>query len=148
MESNLFIKSYKTEGNKVKDIQFYGDWVIETGGGGSSEVIVGTTDGINSGTIPSGITATFTVVNDNSYKVRFWNKTGARVIVYRINGDDDYSLTINNNYYADFCGTKDGTGDIKELRLAIQKYNSSSNGDIIGYVYADYENGITEKGDN
>lgn len=85
MESNLFIKSYKTEGNKVKDIQFYGDWVIETGGDGSSEVVVGTTDGINSGTIPSGITATFTVVTDNSYKVVFWNKTGARVIVYRIN---------------------------------------------------------------
>ena len=37
MESNLFIKSYKTEGNKITDLQFYGDMEIDIGGGGSSE---------------------------------------------------------------------------------------------------------------
>lgn len=31
MESNLFIKSYRMEGDKVKDIDFYGDWVIDAG---------------------------------------------------------------------------------------------------------------------
>lgn len=31
MESNLFIKSYKAEGNKITDIEFYGDWELETG---------------------------------------------------------------------------------------------------------------------
>ena len=30
-EANLFIKSYRMEGNKVKDIDFYGDWVIDAG---------------------------------------------------------------------------------------------------------------------
>ena len=144
MDANLFIKSYKTEGNKVKEIEFNGDWVIETGGG-SSEAVVGTTDGINSGTLADGITATFTTANDNVYKVRFWNRTGYRILVYRIDGYDDHSLIINNNYYADFWGTKGGTDDIKELRLAVQKYNGKRNGEFIGYVYADYDNGITVK---
>ena len=30
-EANLFIKSYRMEGDKVKDIDFYGDWVIDAG---------------------------------------------------------------------------------------------------------------------
>ena len=147
MDANLFIKSYKTEGNKVKEIEFNGDWVIETGGG-SSEVVVGTTDGINSGTLVDGITATFSIANDNVYKVRFWNRTGYRILVYRIDGYDDYSLIISNNHYADFWGTKDGTDDIKELRLAVQIYNGKRNGNFIGYVYADYDNGITVKENN
>ena len=148
MDANLFIKSYKTEGNKVKEIEFNGDWVIETGGG-SSEVVVGTTDGINSGTLVDGITATFYTANDNVYKVRFWNRTGYRILVYRIDGYDDYSLIISNNRYADFWGTKNGDGgDIKELRLAVQKYTGQRNSDLIGYVYADYENGINVKENN
>lgn len=31
MEANLFIKNWKSEGNKIKDIQFYGDWEIDIG---------------------------------------------------------------------------------------------------------------------
>lgn len=141
MDANLFIKSYKTEGNKVKEIEFNGDWVIETGGG-SSEV-VGTTDGINSGTLADGITTTFIIANDNVYKVRFWNRTGYRILVYRIDGYDDYSLIMGNNSHADLWGTKGGNADI--LRLAVQVYNGQRNGDFIGYVYADYDNGITVK---
>lgn len=33
MESNLFIKSYKAEGNKITDLQFYGDMEIDIGSG-------------------------------------------------------------------------------------------------------------------
>lgn len=32
MEANVFIKSIKTEGNRIKDIQFYGDWTIDLAG--------------------------------------------------------------------------------------------------------------------
>ena len=142
MDANLFIKSYKTEGNKVKEIEFNGDWVIETGGG-SSEVVVVTTEGIKSGTLADGITAIFTIANDNVYKVTFWNRTGYRILVYRIDGYDDYSLIMGNNSHADFWGTKEGNADI--LRLAVQKYNGQRNLDFIGYVYADYDNGITVK---
>lgn len=35
MEANTFIKSVEVEGNKIKDIKFYGDWEISTAGGGS-----------------------------------------------------------------------------------------------------------------
>lgn len=40
MEANLFIKSYKAEGNKIKDLQFYGDMEVDVGsgsGGGGSD---------------------------------------------------------------------------------------------------------------
>lgn len=40
MEANLFIKSYKAEGNKIKDLQFYGDMEVDVGsgsGGGSDK---------------------------------------------------------------------------------------------------------------
>ena len=36
MEANLFIKKYKTEGNKIKDLQFYGDMEVDIGGGSGS----------------------------------------------------------------------------------------------------------------
>ena len=35
MEANTFIKSVEVEGNKIKDIKFYGDWEVATAGGGS-----------------------------------------------------------------------------------------------------------------
>ena len=31
MDTNLYIKSFKTEGNKITDIKFNGDWEIEAG---------------------------------------------------------------------------------------------------------------------
>lgn len=36
MEANTFIKSVEVEGNKIKNIKFYGDWEIQTAGGSSS----------------------------------------------------------------------------------------------------------------
>lgn len=36
MEANTFIKSVEVEGNKIKNIKFYGDWEVQTSGGGSS----------------------------------------------------------------------------------------------------------------
>ena len=36
MDANIFIKSVTAEGNKIKDIQFYGDWEINLGESGST----------------------------------------------------------------------------------------------------------------
>ena len=36
MEANTFIKSVEVEGNKIKNIKFYGDWEVQTAGGSSS----------------------------------------------------------------------------------------------------------------
>ena len=52
MEANLFIKSYRAEGNKVKDIQFYGDWEIDVGDDGKRYVNV---NAITSNCAPTGI---------------------------------------------------------------------------------------------
>ena len=32
-ESNLFVKSFKSKGNKITDIKFFGDWQMEIGSG-------------------------------------------------------------------------------------------------------------------
>lgn len=43
METNLFIKSAKIDNSKISDINFYGDWEIDLGGGSGegSEIQVG-----------------------------------------------------------------------------------------------------------
>ena len=33
MEANLFIKNAEVEGNKIKNIEFYGDWEVDMSGG-------------------------------------------------------------------------------------------------------------------
>ena len=38
MEANTFIKSVEVEGNKIKNIKFYGDWEISTAGGSGPTV--------------------------------------------------------------------------------------------------------------
>ena len=38
MEANTFIKSFEVEGNKIKNIKFYGDWEISTAGGSGPSV--------------------------------------------------------------------------------------------------------------
>lgn len=59
MESNLFIKSYKAQGKKITDIEFYGDWEINVGSsGGPVEVEYETIDMLKSGLLPYGVTMT------------------------------------------------------------------------------------------
>ena len=38
MEANLEIKNATVEGNKIKDIEFYGDWEVEVGGGSGEKI--------------------------------------------------------------------------------------------------------------
>jgi hypothetical protein len=52
MEANLLIKSYRAEGNKVKDIQFYGDWELEIGGEKTQYIDV---NAMSHGIAPTGI---------------------------------------------------------------------------------------------
>jgi hypothetical protein len=41
MDANVFIKNVTTEGNKIIDIQFNGDWEIDLGSGTNTEIVVG-----------------------------------------------------------------------------------------------------------
>ena len=41
MEANTFIKSVEVEGNKIKDIEFYGDWQLDMGSGNSGAISFG-----------------------------------------------------------------------------------------------------------
>ena len=82
MESNLFVKSYKTQGNKITDIEFYGDWEIDVGGGSPVEVEYDYIGAMTNPTLPYGITwkkekesdrrvhFTFSNASDKSYIMR------------------------------------------------------------------------------
>lgn len=87
MESNLFIKSYKAEGNKITDLQFYGDMEIDIGSGGGSEptynVDVNPVNILAFNTLPFGLYIEKTKVNASGY-IQELKVTNLTKITYRI----------------------------------------------------------------
>lgn len=100
MEANLIIKSYKTEGNKITDLQFYGDMEIDIGG--SSEptykVDIKPVKIMAFNTLPFGLYIEKTKVLSNGY-IQELKVTNLAKIPYRIH------MTTNVN-------NKGGTFDI------------------------------------
>ena len=101
MESNLFIKSYKAEGNKITDLQFYGDMEIDIGSGGGSEptykVDINPVNIMKFNTLPFGLYIEKTKVT-NGY-IQELKVTNLAKIPYRIH----MTMNVNN---------KGGTYDI------------------------------------
>lgn len=87
MESNLFIKSYKAEGNKITDLQFYGDMEIDIGSGGGSEptykVDVNPVNILAFNTLPFGLYIEKTKVFSSGY-IQELKVTNLAKIPYRI----------------------------------------------------------------
>lgn len=87
MESNLFIKSYKAEGNKITDLQFYGDMEIDIGSGGGSEptykVDVKPVNILAFNTLPFGLYIEKTKVLSSGY-IQELKVTNLAKIPYRI----------------------------------------------------------------
>jgi len=77
MDTNLFIKSYKTDGNKVTDIQFYGDWELEIGGEKTQYIDV---NAMSHGIAPTGIDYLDT---STATSFKFKNNTG-RTVYFRV----------------------------------------------------------------
>lgn len=95
METNLIIKSYKAEGNKITDLQFYGDMEIDIGSGGGSEsnykVDINPVNIITSDTLPFGLYIEKTKVSAAGY-IRELKVTNLTKITYRIH------MTMNVNH--------------------------------------------------
>ena len=88
METNLFIKSAKIDNNKISDINLYGDWEIDLGGGGSGEgsgILVG--DGKPFITDTQDSTVSIKSVTASSFAIK---------IMYR-------KLNAGRKYYRIFC---------------------------------------------
>ena len=96
MESNLFIKSYKAEGNKITDLQFYGDMEIDIGSGGGSEptykVDIKPVNIMAFNTLPFGLYIEKTKVSASGY-IQELKVTNLAKIPYRIH----ITMNVMNN---------------------------------------------------
>ena len=123
-EANLFIKSYKTDGNKITDIQFYGDWEMEMGGG-TTEVELPC---LSHNVAPTG----FNYVENGSTttKMYFKNATGGKLYYSIIdNGasspNQSVKASMSNNGVASFVPTTE---------MAIGIYSDSLLKHLVGYI--------------
>lgn len=88
MESNLFIKSYKTEGNKITDIKFNGDWEIDVGGPTELVPKYVETRPLNGDLFPYGVT-----LERSSEPV----SGGGTKFTYKIINNSPWTYYISNN---------------------------------------------------
>ena len=80
MEANLFIKSYKAEGKKIKDLQFYGDMEIDIGGGPVAVEYEYVGD-VTSPLLPFGVTWEKNKPDSNHLEVKFVNASDKTYIL-------------------------------------------------------------------
>lgn len=121
--ANLFIESYKTEGNKVVDLQFAGDAEIEVGGVREVDMPC-----LSHNVAPTG----FNYVENGSTttKMYFKNQTGSKLYYSIIdNGasspNQSTKVGMTNNYTASFVPT---------IEMAIGLYSDSELKHLVGYI--------------
>lgn len=117
MEANLFIKSYKAEGNKIRDLQFYGDMEIDLGG--DTATLIPTyieTRPFTENTLPYGvhvtsitvdedssigyITETIKVRNDAPWGYYFIGKTKSKLVKIEVPANKSCEFEIRTRKYA------------------------------------------------
>ena len=88
METNLIIKSFKTDGDEIKDIEFYGDVELDTSNGSDGfEVEYKPVSSIALDTLPYGVSV---VVGDVEYDETYNNWT----FKFRNAGPCNYLISI------------------------------------------------------
>lgn len=142
METNLFIKSAKVDHNKISDINFYGDWEIDLGGGGSGEgsgILVG--DGKTFITDTQDTVVSIRYVKASSFAIKImYRKLNAGRCYYRIqcikykNGDSYSTYTESNytNYSFDVKTFNNKPADIDNMTIM---FFSEAGDYICGYKY-------------
>ena len=121
--ANLFIESYKTEGNKVVDLQFAGDAEIEVGGVREIDMPC-----LTHNVAPTGFN--YVVNGSTATKMYFKNQTGNKIYYSIIdNGSSSLSqsvkISVNNNSTVSFVPTGE---------MAIGLYSDSALKHLIGYI--------------
>ena len=97
MDTNLYVKSFKTEGNKITDIKFNGDWEIEAGNaGGPVEVEYEAIDMMKSGLMPYGVTVSIRQGSTSAYRVySFENASDIRYVLRTSNNNQGKSYYLD-----------------------------------------------------
>ena len=121
--ANLFIESYKTEGNKVVDLQFAGDAEIEVGGVREIDMPC-----LTHNVAPTGFN--YVVNGSTATKMYFKNQTGNKIYYSIIdNGSSSLSqsvkISVNNNSTVSFVPTGE---------MAIGLYSDTALKHLIGYI--------------
>ena len=121
--ANLFIESYKTEGNRVVDLQFAGDAEIEVGGVREIDMPC-----LTHNVAPTGFN--YVVNGSTATKMYFKNQTGNKIYYSIIdNGSSSLSqsvkISVNNNSTVSFVPTGE---------MAIGLYSDSALKHLIGYI--------------
>lgn len=123
MEANLIIKSFKTDGNKITDLQFAGD--VEVDIGGVQEIDMPC---LSHNVAPTG----FNYIENGSTatKMYFKNQTGNKIYYSIIdNGSSSLSqsvkISVNNNSTVSLVPT---------IEMAIGLYSDSALKHLIGYI--------------
>ena len=123
MEANLIIKSFKTDGNKITDLQFAGD--VEVDIGGVQEIDMPC---LSHNVAPTG----FNYIENGSTatKMYFKNQTGEKLYYSIIdNGssspNQSTKVGMANNYTASFVPT---------IEMAIGLYSDSALKHLVGYI--------------
>lgn len=121
MDANLYIKSFKTEGNRITDIKFFGDWGIDVGNtGGPVEVEYEAIDMMKSGLMPYGVTVSTRQGSTSAYRVySFENASDIRYVLRTSSNNQgksyyldpgtvlDVELNILTNAWSFFLLTED-----------------------------------------
>lgn len=121
--ANLFIESYRTEGNKVVDLQFAGDAEIDIGGVREIDMPC-----LTHNVAPTGFN--YVVNGSTATKMYFKNQTGNKIYYSIIdNGSSSLSqsvkISVNNNSTVSFVPTGE---------MAIGLYSDSALKHLIGYI--------------
>ena len=82
MDTNVYIKDYKSNGNKIVDVNFWGDWELEKSDGVDKHL-----EGITGDVIPDGVQVSYSLVNGDKVW-SYTNNTGKRL----------YALMYNRSY--------------------------------------------------
>lgn len=106
MEANLFIKNAKLEGNKVKEIEFFGDWEIDTSQ--DRDIFI---KSLTRNVLPEDITLVtptygrrFRFKNNSAnktYYIRFLDATNTNITTTITTFSPGYSAQIANLYQGD-----------------------------------------------
>lgn len=128
MESNLFIKNYSSNGNKITDIQFYGDMEIDVGGGPIG-VEYEYVNKITPPMLPYGVTMN-KEVRSGKLHVTFTNTSTTKYVVRAYQNNLGSSLYLDPESEADFTFSTTSTLSKYLYYLLSEDLNT-----IVGFIY-------------
>ena len=143
MEANIQIKKAEVEGNKVKNLEFYGDWEIDMGEGG--------------GTGPIYINCPMNAISANTWKAGLFNVTVnswtsiEHIITLTFNSGHGYkNASFVELYTSNSKSPRTTISGSRSIRIATAGktiygiFTGGTNGgmdNMIGYIFLDVNDG-------